>query len=159
MWVHIASAVIFIIVFLTARTSRGGRVVAAGLWSLVFIIAALVGIIRAILDGHPERIPGILGMLAVWLFITGFVPGLIICGLEWLGDRMSQRNPARIPTGPLTDFPSEPRPPAPKVYPFRPRESCPKCGKPLRHRIGRYGAFLGCSGYPECTFTKSARRH
>ena len=27
---------------------------------------------------------------------------------------------------------------------------CPKCGKPLLKRKGRYGEFLGCSGYPKC---------
>jgi DNA topoisomerase-1 len=30
-------------------------------------------------------------------------------------------------------------------------ETCEKCGKPMRVRVGRYGKFLGCSGYPECT--------
>jgi len=27
---------------------------------------------------------------------------------------------------------------------------CPKCGKPLVRRTGKYGEFLGCSGYPKC---------
>lgn len=27
---------------------------------------------------------------------------------------------------------------------------CPKCGKPLVERMGRFGKFLGCSGYPKC---------
>ena len=31
--------------------------------------------------------------------------------------------------------------------------TCPKCGKPLRERKGKYGKFIGCTGYPECTFT------
>jgi DNA topoisomerase-1 len=30
-------------------------------------------------------------------------------------------------------------------------EICEKCGKPMQMRFGRYGKFLGCSGYPECT--------
>src|ERR1043166_6803219 len=30
-------------------------------------------------------------------------------------------------------------------------ETCEKCGKPMQVRFGRYGKFLGCSGYPECT--------
>jgi DNA topoisomerase-1 len=29
-------------------------------------------------------------------------------------------------------------------------EVCPNCGKPMLLRSGRYGEFLGCSGYPEC---------
>lgn len=31
---------------------------------------------------------------------------------------------------------------------------CPKCGQPLKKRAGRYGEFLGCSGYPECKYTQ-----
>ena len=27
---------------------------------------------------------------------------------------------------------------------------CPKCGKPLAERTGKYGPFLGCTGYPKC---------
>jgi DNA topoisomerase-1 len=30
-------------------------------------------------------------------------------------------------------------------------ERCEKCGRPMQVRFGRYGRFLGCSGYPECT--------
>lgn len=30
---------------------------------------------------------------------------------------------------------------------------CPACGKPLRRRTGKNGAFWGCSGYPDCTTT------
>ncbi|GBD24853.1 DNA topoisomerase 1 [bacterium HR30] len=29
-------------------------------------------------------------------------------------------------------------------------EICPQCGKPMEVRYGRFGKFLGCSGYPEC---------
>ena len=29
-------------------------------------------------------------------------------------------------------------------------EVCPKCGKPMLLRQGRFGPFLGCSGFPEC---------
>jgi DNA topoisomerase-1 len=34
-------------------------------------------------------------------------------------------------------------------------ETCPKCGKPLVVKTGRFGKFLACSGYPECKYTKS----
>lgn len=27
---------------------------------------------------------------------------------------------------------------------------CPKCGKPMQFRWGRFGKFVGCTGYPEC---------
>ena len=30
----------------------------------------------------------------------------------------------------------------------RPTETCEKCGKPMQVRFGRFGKFLGCSGYP-----------
>lgn len=29
-------------------------------------------------------------------------------------------------------------------------QKCPKCGKEMKLRHGRFGAFLGCTGYPEC---------
>ncbi len=34
-------------------------------------------------------------------------------------------------------------------------EECPKCGKPLKIRLGRRGRFVGCSGYPECDYTRN----
>lgn len=37
-------------------------------------------------------------------------------------------------------------------------EICPKCGRRLVVRHGRFGTFLGCQGYPECTFTKKTTR-
>lgn len=33
-------------------------------------------------------------------------------------------------------------------------ETCPRCGRPLRIRDGRYGSFLACTGYPECRYTR-----
>ncbi len=32
-------------------------------------------------------------------------------------------------------------------------DMCPECGKPLVFKLGRYGKFVGCSGFPECRFT------
>ena len=29
-------------------------------------------------------------------------------------------------------------------------EMCEKCGRPMQVRFGRFGKFLGCSGYPDC---------
>ena len=34
-------------------------------------------------------------------------------------------------------------------------ESCPKCGKRLAKRLGRNGYFIGCTGYPECDYTRN----
>ena len=32
-------------------------------------------------------------------------------------------------------------------------ELCPKCGKPMLIKMGRFGKFLACSGYPDCKTT------
>lgn len=32
--------------------------------------------------------------------------------------------------------------------------NCPTCGKYLRAIDGKYGKFWGCTGYPNCHFTK-----
>ncbi|MCK9201349.1 MAG: type I DNA topoisomerase [Gallionella sp.] len=34
-------------------------------------------------------------------------------------------------------------------------ELCPKCGKPLSKRLGKRGSFIGCTGYPECDYTRN----
>ncbi|UQZ32127.1 type I DNA topoisomerase [Paenibacillus sp. PK3_47] len=33
-------------------------------------------------------------------------------------------------------------------------EMCEKCGKPLVYKLGRFGKFLACSGFPDCRNTK-----
>ncbi len=33
-------------------------------------------------------------------------------------------------------------------------EVCDQCGKPMKVKRGRFGQFLACSGYPDCTNTK-----
>ena len=33
-------------------------------------------------------------------------------------------------------------------------EQCPLCAKPLAIRLGKRGRFIGCTGYPECNYTK-----
>lgn len=34
-------------------------------------------------------------------------------------------------------------------------EKCPTCGKPLSIRLGRHNRFIGCTGYPDCSYTRS----
>ena len=34
-------------------------------------------------------------------------------------------------------------------------EKCEKCGRPMVKKLGRFGYFLACSGFPECHNTKS----
>ena len=40
-----------------------------------------------------------------------------------------------------------------RVYLFFQRLKCPECGKDLLKRHGRYGEFVGCSGFPQCRFS------
>ena len=47
----------------------------------------------------------------------------------------------------------------PHIFPERadgaPRRQCPQCGTgQLSLKTGRFGAFIGCSNYPECNFTR-----
>lgn len=34
-------------------------------------------------------------------------------------------------------------------------EACPKCSKPLSIRLGKRGRFIGCTGYPDCDYTRN----
>ncbi len=34
-------------------------------------------------------------------------------------------------------------------------ENCPTCGKQLAIRLGRRGRFIGCSGFPDCDYTRN----
>lgn len=34
-------------------------------------------------------------------------------------------------------------------------ENCPDCGSPLSIRLGRNGRFIGCTNYPECSYTRN----
>ena len=34
-------------------------------------------------------------------------------------------------------------------------EACPKCGKPLTVRLGKRGKFVGCTGFPDCDYTRN----
>lgn len=40
------------------------------------------------------------------------------------------------------------------IKPEMTKEKCPECKKPLLIRLGRYGKFMACSGYPDCKFSK-----
>ena len=33
-------------------------------------------------------------------------------------------------------------------------EKCPTCGEQLVKKHGRFGEFIGCSGYPKCKYTR-----
>lgn len=34
-------------------------------------------------------------------------------------------------------------------------EKCPECDKPMSIRLGRTGRFIGCTAFPECSYTRS----
>ncbi len=34
-------------------------------------------------------------------------------------------------------------------------EKCPECGNPLSIRLGRNGRFIGCTKYPDCSYTRN----
>ncbi len=43
---------------------------------------------------------------------------------------------------------------ATKHTPVEDAGPCPECGKPLVKRFSKRGPFLGCSGYPDCKYTR-----
>lgn len=53
------------------------------------------------------------------------------------------------PVRPIASPTPSVQPAAKMVHP-----SCPKCGSTMHRRIGRYGAFWGCSRYPVCRGTR-----
>ena len=49
-------------------------------------------------------------------------------------------------------------PELPKAEPEPVGRDCPDCGKPLVYRVGRFGKFISCSGYPECKYTEKLQK-
>jgi DNA topoisomerase-1 len=45
--------------------------------------------------------------------------------------------------------------PAPEIVDGR---SCPQCGSPLQVKRGKYGKFIGCTGYPKCRYIEPLER-
>jgi DNA topoisomerase I len=41
-----------------------------------------------------------------------------------------------------------------EIKPEESDEECPNCGRHLVYKMGRYGKFLACPGFPECRFAK-----
>jgi len=40
------------------------------------------------------------------------------------------------------------------IKPEELKEKCPECGKILLARLGRFGKFIACSGYPDCKYSR-----
>jgi len=55
-------------------------------------------------------------------------------------DEMLQKASMQIPKVKVADEPTD--------------EICPQCGRAMVIRMGRYGKFIACSGYPKCKMTK-----
>ncbi len=66
-------------------------------------------------------------------------------GCDWVQDATSAAA-GRHPQPPTGDLPADGPP-------------CPKCGETTRRRLGRHGAFYGCSRYPQCDGTMSVGTH
>ena len=49
-------------------------------------------------------------------------------------------------------------PEIPKAAPEPVGRDCPDCGRPLVYRVGRFGKFISCSGYPECKYTEKMQK-
>ncbi len=45
-----------------------------------------------------------------------------------------------------------------KIEPKRVGEKCPNCGNELIYKKGRYGEFIGCSSYPNCTYIRKIEK-
>lgn len=68
------------------------------------------------------------------------------------------RNPAAAPapSAAPTQLAKNPAAAAPKYGNTAAKKAvCPKCGKPLSEKNGKFGKFLGCSGFPGCRYTTS----
>ena len=72
------------------------------------------------------------------------MPGLIVtcshCGTPY------EPEPRAIRIGAWRVCPTCSTPPPPEAATV----PCEQCGRPMLLRWGKYGKFLGCSGYPEC---------
>lgn len=98
--------------------------------------------------GMEEELDDVSGGRAAWkAVLEGFWKDF-----KPKSDEVMERKPSEV-TEALDEFLSD--------YLFPPREDgtdprkCPKCGAGrLSLRGGRYGAFVACSNYPECKFTR-----
>jgi DNA topoisomerase-1 len=53
---------------------------------------------------------------------------------------------------------AEKAPALPPPAPEKTGELCPLCGRPLVKKHGRFGEFIGCSGFPECRYIKPVQK-
>jgi hypothetical protein len=145
----VISIVGFLLAMSYSRNAWGVRVFAQFYWSIVAILFLVPATIIALFRGNYSGAARIAVILIVWLIMTGFIPGLILeygWTLRGLWDRrLSENAPSSSQLPPTNTLTTQPQT----------SDTCPKCGGALRRRHGRYGLFLGCSGYPGCRYTRS----
>jgi DNA topoisomerase-1 len=118
--------------------------------------------------GYVERlekklVPTELGFTVNDLLVA-FFPGVVNVGftadMEEKLDRIATGGQAWVPMlhefyTPFAQAVEVARDKMPRIE-FKPEPTgdlCPQCGEPLVIRQGRYGKFIGCSGYPRCRYT------
>lgn len=111
---------------------------------------------------NRQLIPSELGFL-VNDQLVGYFPGVVnvafTAEMEEKLDRVAVGEQAWVPTlhefyGPFAQSVEEARVKMPRVElkPEPTGDLCPECGKPLVLRLGRFGKFVSCSGWPECRY-------
>ncbi len=110
-----------------------------------------------------KLIPTALGFTVNDLLVE-FFPGVVnvhfTAEMEEKLDEIATGEQAWVPMlhefyGPFAQTVEVAREKMPRIE-FKPEptgELCPQCGEPLLIRHGRYGKFIGCSGWPKCRYT------
>jgi uncharacterized paraquat-inducible protein A len=158
-WFYVISAAVFLLVLFFGKGPRGAKVLAQFLWSAIAAVFLIGAAVIAVYQGAYSKAGKELLLLLLILTLTGFIPGLIIHMCE------SMQLRRRVPTIPLPvsegssdvkreDVVAEDR--MGKCDQAE-KEVCPRCGQQLQRRVGRYGPFLGCVGFPNCKYTRSLK--
>jgi DNA topoisomerase-1 len=118
---------------------------------------------RYVLRESKKLIPTELGFLVNDLLVEYF-PDVVNVGftaeMEDKLDRIATGDQAWVPMlrefyGPFSRTVDVAQEKMPRVE-LRPEptgEICPECGRPLLYKLGRYGRFIGCSGWPKCRYS------
>jgi hypothetical protein len=116
-------------------------ITAVGLLRIAFLV------IRGLFTGSFAGLSATLTWFSWFLAIYLVGPWLLYLIIErpW---RRQTRAPAATVAAVLP-------PPVDLHLPPTTADLCPRCSRRLKRRSGRFGPFMGCSGYPKCSFTRS----
>lgn len=110
---------------------------------------------------HPTdlgmRTVELLAGLFPGIFETGFTAGMEQTLDSVAGGLMEYTEAVRSLADPLEKALSEAIKRLPEVrreLTVATGQTCPKCGRPLLDKWGRFGRFLACQGYPQCRYTR-----